>query len=237
MTAAHCTYRLPLYVTLGRYDLSRTDEKEERFSVRRIYRHPLYESSKSGSPYDIALLRLSSPSVIRPASIAGNSLGDYTKENRELTVAGWGKLGYSESKLPDQMQKANVPMVGLSRCQKAYPFVEMSELYLCAGDLEKGGRDSCQGDSGGPLFLQLNSSTVFGVVSFGINCGDADYPGVYTNVAKMIEWMHTIIPKHELVPAEQRVTPGDQVNFGKFVAASLQIQLGVTIASLLYLWV
>ena len=36
---------------------------------------------------------------------------------------------------------------------------------LCAGEIEKGGKDACQGDSGGPLVLKVmaNSKGIFHV--------------------------------------------------------------------------
>ena len=56
---------------------------------------------------------------------------------------------------------------------------------ICAGD-EKGGKDACQNDSGGPLVV---NNVLYGIVSFGIGCGRADFPGVYTNVAKYASWI------------------------------------------------
>ncbi|KAL6963288.1 serine-type endopeptidase [Sarracenia purpurea var. burkii] len=50
---------------------------------------------------------------------------------------------------------------------------------ICAGDL-KDGKDACQGDSGGPLQMPLKDQTcmwsIFGLTSFGKQCGNPKYP-------------------------------------------------------------
>jgi trypsin len=52
---------------------------------------------------------------------------------------------------------------------------------ICAG-VTGGGKDACQGDSGGPLVV---ASQFVGIVSWGVGCALADYPGVYSNVATL----------------------------------------------------
>lgn len=43
-----------------------------------------------------------------------------------------------------------------------------------------------KGDSGGPLVC---SGKLAGIVSFGLTCASDEYPGVYTEVAKYLDWI------------------------------------------------
>jgi trypsin len=52
---------------------------------------------------------------------------------------------------------------------------------ICAA-VPGGGKGACQGDDGGPLVV---GSQLVGIVSWGVGCGLAEYPGVYSNVATL----------------------------------------------------
>ena len=50
-----------------------------------------------------------------------------------------------------------------------------------------------KGDSGGPLFncdSKNSNCRQIGIVSWGVKCGEKEYPGVYTNVAKYKDWIN-----------------------------------------------
>jgi secreted trypsin-like serine protease len=74
---------------------------------------------------------------------------------------------------------------------------------FCAGAAVNG-IDTCQGDSGGPI-LHKNadgSMVQVGIVSFGIGCGHAELPGVYTRLALYTDWMkQTVAAANAAAPA------------------------------------
>ncbi|XP_029610529.1 complement factor I [Salmo trutta] len=107
--------------------------------------------------------------------------------NHTCSISGWGRKKDGESS--DVLLWANVSLI--ANCQRFYG----SRYYdgmMCAGDLE-GDVDSCQGDSGGPLVCQdtLGVSYLWGIVSWGEKCGQAKFPGVYTQVAHYFDWIRT----------------------------------------------
>ena len=75
-----------------------------------------------------------------------------------------------------------MPVVGDAECNDAYASsgYGIADSMICAG-LPDGGKDSCQGDSGGP-FIDAATKELVGIVSWGIGCARAGYPGVYTQV-------------------------------------------------------
>jgi len=57
-----------------------------------------------------------------------------------------------------------------------------------------GSADTCQGDSGGPIWKNKPvggdvRGTQLGVVSRGESCGEFNFPGIYTRVSKIYDWI------------------------------------------------
>lgn len=105
----------------------------------------------------------------------------------------------------DKLLWAEVVVHDWQKCKKIYkkscrgkPNCAMNKLGFCAGGRNA---DSCQGDSGGPLVCQVVDDNysdaqyyVAGITSWGHGCGKK--PGIYTNVAKYINWIEEKANEH-----------------------------------------
>ena len=93
------------------------------------------------------------------------------------------------------LKKVEVPLLKNPECQELLrdtrlgPFFELDSSFLCAGG-EKN-IDTCKGDGGSPLTCeQADGSWVqAGIVSWGIGCGIADVPAVYSSVSTVACWI------------------------------------------------
>ena len=91
--------------------------------------------------------------------------------------------------LPTKCQFVRVPVISNDDCNDAYDG-DITEAMICAGHLGIGGKDACTGDSGGPLVCVYGGKGVItGVVSFGSGCAKPDFPGVYSRVAYVLDWI------------------------------------------------
>ncbi|KAM7422236.1 hypothetical protein PAMA_010348 [Pampus argenteus] len=102
------------------------------------------------------------------------------------TVSGWGVTWLNSYSLSSVLRSVDVDI--FPKCWYYYYF-RITENMICAGSY-MGGKDSCQGDSGGPLVCDGKFE---GIVSWGIGCAYAYYPGVYTKVRNYIGWMNWVI--------------------------------------------
>lgn len=83
------------------------------------------------------------------------------------------------------------------------------QSMICAGYPE-GGKDSCSGDSGGPLMVrEYNRWILVGIVSHGVRCGEPNLPGIYTNVAQFVDWIHSKFSEHESLNRFTKLIKGD----------------------------
>nr|AFZ78859.1 serine protease [Coptotermes formosanus] len=132
--------------------------------------------------YDIAVARVSVPftygTEVQPIGLARTEPPAGTL----AIVSGWGTLSSGSNSLPSQLQAVEVDIISRSVCNDAYAIYDgITARMICAG-VVGGGKDACQGDSGGPLVAE---GSLVGIVSWGEGCGEADYPGVYSNVANL----------------------------------------------------
>lgn len=192
LTAAHCFSGIETPKTLRVYggivNQSEINEDTTFFRVQEMIIHDQYTSAESG--FDIALLKLE-PAMNytdfqRPICLP--SKGDRNVVHTECWVTGWGYTK-SRDEVQSTLQKAKVPLVSNEECQTRYRKHKITNKVICAG-YKEGGKDTCKGDSGGPLSCKHNGVWhLVGITSWGEGCGQKERPGVYTNVAKYVDWI------------------------------------------------
>ena len=103
-----------------------------------------------------------------------------------FVIMGWGQTSESSMRQQRRLRYATVPQVSDTTCAAAYQNVGVDlvgDESICAG---KAGVDTCQGDSGGPMVKRDSTGRWIqvGIVSWGLGCARAGYPGVYTQVSR-----------------------------------------------------
>uniref|UniRef100_A0A1A9WR49 Peptidase S1 domain-containing protein n=1 Tax=Glossina brevipalpis TaxID=37001 RepID=A0A1A9WR49_9MUSC len=135
--------------------------------------------------YDIAILKLDKPvkqsSKVRYIELAR----EVPKTGTPAVVSGWGVTCSSGCGPSRVLMEVEVSFLERKDCaSKPYHYGEqIRETMVCGYAIEK---DSCQGDSGGPLVVE---SKLVGVVSWGEGCAKNGYPGVYTDVSALRDWI------------------------------------------------
>lgn len=190
LTAAHCVEGESPATIDVLVKTSRLDGSGVRKGVRSISVHPGYDDFTSAN--DVAVLRLRRPvGRLGAGRAAVVPLGASSQAARwapgtPATVTGWG-LTSDGGNASVALRKVSVPVVSDTACRNAYGSELVASVMLCAG---QAGRDSCQGDSGGPLVVRNGSQWLqIGVVSWGYGCGEAGYPGVYSEVPALRSWI------------------------------------------------
>ncbi|XP_049617469.1 ovochymase-1 isoform X1 [Syngnathus scovelli] len=213
VSAAHCFRRYSKAsfwtVLAGKHDLDDPDEQgEQAVGVSAIVSHHRFHSGTK--EFDVALLRLERPlsfdRFVRPIHLWMAPLP--TLHN--CTVTGWGSTRENGPRV-NTLQEVNVTVMTSDLCQSYYKS-RIRTCMFCAG-LEGGGVDACQGDSGGPLSCYDGSRyRLAGVVSWGVGCGRARKPGVYTAVREHARWIADVIDNQDVAYA---VKPAEENRCGK----------------------
>ncbi|XP_070824886.1 trypsin [Chaetodon trifascialis] len=190
VTAAHCNVGVNrMMIVAGDYSLTIYEGTEQEILPQLLVPHPEYNSTTNNS--DIMLIKLKAPVYLNSyVSIAllprhGTSVA----EGRVCRVSGWGYTS-PRGQIPATLRTVKLPIVSTGKCNSSDSFDgKITENMLCAG-YSAGGKDACKGDSGGPLVCE---GRVYGVVSWGSGCADAQFPGVYTAVSKYRRWIDSTI--------------------------------------------
>lgn len=199
VTAAHCLVSeegtpiqpATVSVLMGSTDLNQP--VNQPVGVVSVTLHPEYVSSQTSN--DIALLELEFDALVASVAIDDSTI----TLNDSGFVAGWGALQEAaegqDQTFPNELHGAFVSLIPGTTCDTRFPDYtgQISDRQLCAG-VPDGGVDSCQGDSGGPLYRVVGEGaqrvvTLVGITSFGIGCGRAETPGVYTSTRSYGDWL------------------------------------------------
>ncbi|XP_008570201.1 PREDICTED: complement factor I-like [Galeopterus variegatus] len=193
LTAAHCvrvskTRHYQVWTSL--VDWIRPNSELLVETVNKVIIHEKY----NGTTYenDIALLEMKKFSNRKECELP-NSIpacvpwSPYLfQPNDKCIVSGWGREKDNQKVYSLRWGEVNL----ISNCSKFYPNRYFEKEMECAGTKD-GSIDACKGDSGGPLVcMDVNNVTyVWGIVSWGENCGEPEFPGVYTKVANYFDWI------------------------------------------------
>ncbi|XP_050744770.1 serine protease snake isoform X2 [Drosophila biarmipes] len=210
LTAAHCLTThgtAPDVVKIGDIKLKEweTDVAPQRRRVKKIYLHPLYNSTLNY--HDIGLIELNRPVeytwFVKPARLWPKHDIPYGK----LHTMGYGSTGFAQPQT-NILTELDLSVVPVDQCNTSLPADDSAPQgiltsQICAHDYEKN-RDTCQGDSGGPLQLNLERRRrrhrsrrhyryyLVGITSYGAYCR-SELPGVYTRISSYIDWIASIV--------------------------------------------
>jgi len=203
LTAAHCVAHMSRYdvanlkVRLGDHEIKTVGETTIFESkAARVVRHK--EFSQQTLHKDVAIITLENPvpktmKNARPVCLAS---GSQSYAGQSGTVVGWGSLKENGPQ-PNELMEVTVKIWKNPDCKDTYGNAApggIMDHMLCAG---RKGKDSCSGDSGGPMQIGVGDRwTQIGVVSWGIGCGKSDYPGVYSRVTELRDWIDRIVKEY-----------------------------------------
>ncbi|XP_076578339.1 ovochymase-1 isoform X1 [Chaetodon auriga] len=211
VSAAHCfkRYNKASFWTVlaGKHDLDNPHEPgQQTVGVSMIINHHSYNTRTKES--DVALLKLQQPLVfgqfIRPIDIWMTPLPPF----RKCTITGWGSTRENGPRV-HRLQEVNVTILPSDVCNQYYHGRIRASMF-CAGK-DQGGADACQGDSGGPLSCFTGSRyELAGLVSWGVGCGRAKRPGVYTKIQQHTQWISGIMNDQNIMHADDVITEEDR---------------------------
>ncbi|XP_064096496.1 proclotting enzyme-like, partial [Macrobrachium nipponense] len=201
VTAAHCLRNLrdenrrPGEFLIGLGDHRQNSTKDDTEGVTAFVRAEeviVHEHYGLNYDNDIGLLKLKKPldlssyKRLKPVCLPTNASKTY--EGAIGHIYGWGIMNKQDT-FSEVLRETTVPIWGPGCVGVTFSDVAITPQMLCAGYPE-GGKDTCGGDSGGPLTVEEDGRHVLvGITSFGQGCGKKGYPGVYTRVTALLDWI------------------------------------------------
>ncbi|KAJ9597897.1 hypothetical protein L9F63_011263 [Diploptera punctata] len=183
ISAAHCVDQVVMDQLTFRSGTSTQGSGGTVHEVEQIVSHPnfVYEERD----FDVAVIKVKTPFTFGGGVQAIPLATEEPVTGDLATVSGWGNTGPNET-ASRRLQVVDLPIVDHDKCEENYAkFLQLTENMICAG-YENGLNDTCLGDSGGPLVV---GGKLVGIVSFGAGCAVPGYPGVYSNVARFLDFI------------------------------------------------
>lgn len=183
-------------VRAGEWDRSSTLEYAPHLDrqVAQIIPHPEYYSG--GLYNDIAILKIQYAlhGDVNIAPICLPEVHELPAPGTFCTVTGWGKTS-EFSTTTSKLKFAKVPIINHHKCERSFQDNRLGrrftlhESFICAGG--EAGVDSCTNDGGSPLVCPRADGSFYlaGLVSWGLDCGQENIPGAYTNIQKLLSWI------------------------------------------------
>ncbi|XP_034479085.1 trypsin alpha [Drosophila innubila] len=194
LTAAHCVVKVdePQSYSI-RAGSTLWSSGGSYIRARRIIPHGQF-NAPTHMNNDIALVLLQKSlvysSAIQPISLVVST--DNVPVQAQLFVSGWGSTSVDQVVTSPRLHYTTVVQMDRLRCtQNYFGAGTVTGTMFCAGSKSGlGDRDSCMGDSGGPLITKVGGRfKLLGIVSWGLGCANAQYPGVYTYVTAYGAWL------------------------------------------------
>ncbi|XP_069907034.1 serine protease 44-like [Oryctolagus cuniculus] len=200
LTAAHCISSDQKYsVRMGDKMLVSSSPNAVVVPVRDVVIHQNFSFRTLTHDIALALLAFSVnfSSYIQPVCLPEKSVE--VKTGTPCWVTGWGRLSErGPSKIAAELQELEQDIVLYEDCNAKFQKVfgssrdYVGEGVICSYRPQR--HSPCQGDSGGPLVCEIRKTWFqVGIVSWGVNCGAAPVPAVYTQVSEYREWIKTIV--------------------------------------------
>jgi hypothetical protein len=194
LTAAHC-YKADSDVVFAEID-------GQRYLAKQQIVHPNYERVEVAPNYDAMLVVLSEP-VYGGTFMMLNAAGsDFPVPYTSVTAIGRGYTEPNAKAVSPVLMEVELHTITNDECkQAAYDPSSVWTHYrdmvtdnmICATSYEYETKDTCNGDSGGPAFVKganASQDILIGIVSWGYRCAEYGYPGVYTRVSEILDWIN-----------------------------------------------
>lgn len=191
LSAAHCYEPDGIYEIMA--GINNPEQRPLTVKIEEYFIHPSFDPVEYSN--DIALMKLQRP-IEKSNHIDYIELPTFQDHFLESTCAkglivGWGRTFDGEMPDTDNLQCAIVPMLAYDKCRnlhRKHNNIHVPVDQICT--LSTKGVDACDGDSGGPLIC---NSIQIGIVSWGVECGLPDNPGVYTKTAYHLGFIYDTI--------------------------------------------